>query len=285
MAGTVEDIRVDAPLVLVGRNPSVSGTYNMALDEYLFESAARFGRHVWRLYRWDPPAVSIGRNQRVQEAVNQQVMEEEKITMVRRPTGGRAIWHHGDICFTHAGRTPGKVESVSSFKDDYMRAAHVVVGFFDALGIEAEISGGHKGERMPRGALKAPCFQSPGRFEITVGGKKIAGIAQYRAGERFLIQGSIRLFEMDRRCRSLFFGDDDGARTVYDRFETSITSIEDELQRNVDWDWLVRSFTIVAGGESACAVDPEDLEPNIDLAEVKALEKKKYRNSRWNRRL
>jgi lipoate-protein ligase A len=210
-------------------------------------------------------------------------MREQKIAMVRRPTGGRAIWHHGDVCFTHAGMTPGKVESVSSFKDDYMRAAHVVVGFLDALGIKAEISAGHKGEKMPRGALKAPCFQSPGRFEITVGGKKIAGIAQYRAGERFLIQGSIRLFEMDRRYRSLFFGDD--AQTVYDRFETSITSIEDELQRNVDWDWLVESFSIVAGGESACAVDPEDLESNIDLAEVRALEKKKYQNSRWNRRL
>ena len=257
----------------------------MALDEYLFESAARFGRYVWRLYRWDPSAVSIGRNQRVREAVDQQVMREQKIAMVRRPTGGRAIWHHGDICFTHAGMTPGKVESVSSFKDDYMRAAHVVVGFLDALGIEAVISGGHKGEKMPRGALKAPCFQSPGRFEITVGGKKIAGIAQFRAGERFLIQGSIRLFGMDSRCRALFFGNHDAARTAFGRFVASVTSIEGELQRNVDLDWLAESFSIVAGGESARTVDPEGPESNIDLAEVRALEKKKYRNSRWNDRL
>ena len=285
MAGTVGNIQVDAPVVLVGRNPSCSGTYSMALDEYLFESAARPGQHVWRLYRWDPPAVSIGRNQRVGEAVNQQIMKEQKIAMVRRPTGGRAIWHSGDICFTHAGTTPGKAESVSSFKDDYMRAAHVVVGFLDALGIEAKISAGHIGGKMPGGALKAPCFQSPGRFEITVGGKKIAGIAQYRAGERFLIQGSIRLSEMDRRCKSLFFGDDDNARTSYDRFLASVTSIEDELRRNVDWDRLVESFSVVAGGESECAVDPEDPESDIDLAEVQTLEEKKYRNSRWNGRL
>jgi lipoate-protein ligase A len=257
----------------------------MALDEYLFESAARFGRHVWRLYRWDPAALSIGRNQMVREAVNQQVMREQKIAMVRRPTGGRAIWHQGDVCFTHAGMTPGKVGSVSSFKDDYLRAAHVVVEFLDALGIEAEISGGHRGLKMPGGALKAPCLQSSGRFEITVSGKKIAGIAQYRAGERFLIQGSIRLSEMDRRCRSLFFGDDDDARAVYDRFAASVTSIEDELRGDVDWDRLEESFSIVAGGESACAVDPEGPESNIDLAEVRALEKKKYRNSLWNDRV
>jgi lipoate-protein ligase A len=284
MAGEIVDIRIDAPLVLVGRNPSCSGTYSMALDEYMFESAARFGRHVWRLYQWDPPAVSIGRNQRVREAVNQQIMTEQKITMVRRPTGGRAIWHHGDVCFTHVGTTPGKVESVSAFKDDYMRAAHVVVGFLDALGIGAEISGGHKGEKLPRGGLKAPCFQSPGRFEIIVSGKKIAGIAQYRAGERFLIQGSIRLSEMDRRCRDLFFGDDDDARKVYDRFVASVTCIEDELQGNVDWDRLIESFSTVAGGESACAVDSEGPESDINLAEVQALEKKKYLSSCWNRR-
>jgi lipoate-protein ligase A len=285
MAGKTVDIRIDAPLVLVGRSPSCSGTYSMALDEHLFESAVRFGRHVWRLYRWDPPAVSIGRNQRVREAVNQQVMREQKITMVRRPTGGRAIWHHGDVCFTHAGVTPGEVESVSSFKGDYMRAADVVVGFLDALGIEAEISGGHKGQKTPGGTFKAPCFQSPGRFEITVGGKKIAGIAQYRAGERFLIQGSIRLSGMDRRCRSLFFGDDDDARVAYGRFVASVTSIEDELRRSVNWNRLMETFSTVSGGESACVVDPDDAKSDIDLAEVQALEKKKYRNSRWNRRL
>jgi lipoate-protein ligase A len=257
----------------------------MALDEYLLRSAGRYRRFLWRLYKWEPAAVSIGRSQRVAEAVNPGVLAAEGISMIRRPTGGRAIWHSGDVCFTHAGITPGEPESPSAFKNDYIRAAEMVVRLLGLFGIDAEISSGRASAGMPRGTLKASCFQSPGRYEVTVAGRKIAGIAQCRSGERFLIQGSVRLAPMDDLCRELFFGHDDTDQASFERLLASVTSVEDELGTEVGWKRLIESFSVAVGGRPGATIDPDDPDSGVEQAQVLLLQREKYGDSRWNRRL
>ncbi len=257
----------------------------MALDHYLFDTANLLGRFVWRLYKWNPPAVSIGRNQRVREAVNREVLRRSNVHLVRRPTGGRAIWHSGDVCFTHVGVTPGKAESILAYKDDYMRATDVVVRFLGSLGIDAAVSAGRVANRLHRGPFKAPCFQSPGRYETVVGGKKIAGIAQYRSGERFLIQGSIRLSEMDPVCGRLFFGDDDSGIRAFARLRASVTSVEQELRREVGWDSLAGAFLTAVGAVSGAMAEHHESDIDVDAGRILDIERKKYGNSCWNDRL
>ena len=115
------------PLVITDERSDGSAAYNMALDELLLDSDLASGRLVCRLYGWRPAAVSIGRNQKVAESVNMDVLREADISLVRRPTGGRAIWHGGDVCFTFSGLTLGSGQEVSAFKSDYMRAASAIV--------------------------------------------------------------------------------------------------------------------------------------------------------------
>src|SRR5437879_10475780 len=61
-----------------------SGEYNMAMDEALLEEVARHGGAYLRFYRWDPPTLSLGRNQ---------PNTFYDLPIVRRLTGGRAVWH------------------------------------------------------------------------------------------------------------------------------------------------------------------------------------------------
>ncbi len=247
-------------LIFISREPARTGSYNMAFDEYLFESAERLEAHCWRLYSWNPPAVSIGRNQRFDRAVRVEVARENGIPMVKRPTGGRAIWHSGDVCFTHSGVTSGASDAISAFKDDYMRTAKMVVRFLEALGINAGISPGSQSDRLGLAKVKAPCFQSSGRYEVTAGGKKIAGIAQYRSTERFLIQGSIRLEPIDEMNGKLFFEDTDEGRASFEAFCRMVTSINEQAGRDMSFDELSEAFIQSVDGSGDDLRDPLDVE-------------------------
>jgi len=90
-------------ILLQACSPEVDCYTAMSLDELLFECDDRRLGNLWRLYIWEPPAVSIGRNQEVGKAVRVDAIRSHQLDLVRRPTGGRAIWHKGDVCFTCAG--------------------------------------------------------------------------------------------------------------------------------------------------------------------------------------
>lgn len=272
------------PQLLVGRDTGGCASYNMALDEVLFESAEGMDRQLWRLYLWDPPAVSIGRNQKVRESVNLDILKRDKIEMVRRPTGGRAIWHCGDVCFTHCGISPSEGESMSAFKDDYIRTAETLVRFLDALGIRAQISPGHAPSGSVRGAFKSPCFMSSGRYEITIGGKKIAGIAQYRTGNRFLIQGSIRLSPVDSKNRGLFFDGDDENSAAFREFSDSVSSIEQELKDTVGWKQLCEAMKCALNIGAGDVVTEENPGSMFDPDRIVRIQLDKYAKSSWNER-
>lgn len=272
------------PLLLVNRIPAQAGAYNMALDQLIFESTFIVTRSVWRLYGWMPAAVSIGRNQKIGEAVNWACALEAGIEIVRRPTGGRAIWHSGDVCFTYAGVTPESVEPVSASKHDYVKAAEAAVRFLNRLGIGAEISRGLVRAAGFGGSIKAPCFQSPGRYEIMVGARKIAGIAQYRSAGRFLIQGSIRVSAIDPLCRRLFFDQGDRGAEAFGRLGDSVTSIEEELGKGVGWARLVRSFGEGIGVSQSTLAESAFPEIGITSDRLLDLQESRYGNSSWNER-
>jgi len=73
-----------------------SGIENMSTDAALLDQVVRSGGAFLRLYRWDPPTLSIGRNQ----ALNQ--FDHANIPVVRRPTGGKAVWHEHEVTYAVA---------------------------------------------------------------------------------------------------------------------------------------------------------------------------------------
>lgn len=222
------------------------GVYNMAVDEELLARAqAGADRPVLRLYAWQPPAVSLGRFQKSETAVNAEACKRLGFDIVRRITGGRAVLHDKELTYSIIARTdnplfPGTV--LGTYK---VIAAGLLAGLRN-LGIPAELvaRGSRHAERVDKNARDAACFSSPSWYELLVHGRKIVGSAQRRVSGAFLQHGSI-LMDYDPQLEALVIPGGCAGDVV--------TSIKRELRREVPLDEVERAF--VQGFREALGVE------------------------------
>src|SRR5262245_26851469 len=80
---------------------ALDGARNMEIDRALVDeiSAASEPRTVLRLYRWSTPTLSLGRNQKIETAVDRAYCDAVGIPVVYRPTGGQAVLHGDELTY------------------------------------------------------------------------------------------------------------------------------------------------------------------------------------------
>jgi len=166
---------------------------NMAVDEGLLRDAVTPGAlPVLRFYTWSPAAVSLGRFQDKERAVNAEACRQRGFDIVRRITGGRAVLHCDELTYSIIARSDSALFPNDILGTYRVIAAGLLAGLRE-LGIAAEMvsrSGRHAG--MVKSVSQEPaCFSSPSWYEILVKGRKIIGSAQRRVGGAFLQHGSI----------------------------------------------------------------------------------------------
>ncbi|MBO3460336.1 lipoate--protein ligase family protein [Aetokthonos hydrillicola Thurmond2011] len=158
----------------------------MAIDRWLLDQHSS-GEHpqTLRFYTWSPPAISLGYNQhKYPPQWENLIWQGEKIELVRRPTGGRAVLHQGDL--TYAVITSG-------LKGDrlqvYQQICEFLIQGWRSLGVELQYG------TVGRGYIHNPnCFTTAtGADLVLCNGAKLIGSAQMRRGEVILQHGSIRL--------------------------------------------------------------------------------------------
>ncbi|HSE66942.1 MAG TPA: hypothetical protein VLB12_08145, partial [Gemmatimonadales bacterium] len=76
----------------------------MARDQAMLDHAEAEGELILRLYQWDPPCLSFGRNESVLKRYHRDQIELLNLDVVRRPTGGRAVWHEHEVTYAVAGQ-------------------------------------------------------------------------------------------------------------------------------------------------------------------------------------
>jgi lipoate-protein ligase A len=158
----------------------------MALDHALLESVQRHPRAVLRLYRWQPACLSFGRNQPARGSYDESAARALGVDIVRRPTGGMAVLHDGEL--TYAVIAP--VDLLGGPRASYRAINAALVAGLQRLGVPAQLSAG--GKRVAFGSLH-PCFAEPAAGEVVADGQKLVGSAQ-RCEHRTLLQhGSILL--------------------------------------------------------------------------------------------
>jgi lipoate-protein ligase A len=169
------------------------GVYNMAVDEELL-ARARAGKcvPVLRFYSWDPAAVSIGRFQKIEKAVNADACKQRGIDIVRRITGGRAVLHYRELTYSIIARTDDPLFPTNVLGTYKLIAAGLLQGLKN-LGIRAEIVSRSDRLATPvkKDAQEFACFSSPSWYEILAHDRKIIGSAQRRLSNAFLQHGSI----------------------------------------------------------------------------------------------
>lgn len=144
--------------------PGTDAAFNLALEEALFESLSAERPGFFLIWR-NAPCVVVGRHQNTPEEVDAAFCREHGIQIVRRSTGGGAVYHDlGNINFSFLKWT--KKTYLGGF-EEFMRP---MVDALRDLGIDAE---------------------SSSRNDIAVGGRKVAGTAQRRDGQRLLHHGCL----------------------------------------------------------------------------------------------
>jgi lipoate-protein ligase A len=153
----------------------------MAADVLLLDDAALLGNASLRLYCWNPPTLSIGRNQ-AREAI-----VDRNVPVVRRPTGGKAVWHEHEV--TYAVAAP--IATFGSLRTAYRDIHTRIAAALRSLGIDAVLAGDRPAVRPSD--RPASCFALSVGGEILVKRRKLVGSAQVRRGDAFLQHGSILL--------------------------------------------------------------------------------------------
>lgn len=208
---------------------------NMMIDEQLLEAAVQGETiPVLRFYTWAPPAVSLGRFQDEETSVNREACGRLGIDIVRRITGGRAVFHNKELTYSIIARTDNPLFP-SSVIGAYKIIAEGLLGGLRNLGVSAEmVSRSGRYASLVRKDVREPaCFSSPSWYELLVQGRKIIGSAQRRVGGAFLQHGSI-LIDYNPPLEAVVIPGG-GSRTV-------VTSIREELGRPVMLDEVKHAF-------------------------------------------
>ena len=171
------------------RHGPAAGATNMAIDEAIaLAVAAGNAPPTVRFYAWEPPCVSLGRNQPF-AAVDAARCAALGYEIVRRPTGGRAILHTDE--FTYSVAAPQEEPRVQGgVMDSYLRISQALLAGLRRLGVQAD-----KAPATVRVGpdVSAACFEVPSAYEITTGTRKLMGSAQSRRARYVLQHGSLPL--------------------------------------------------------------------------------------------
>jgi len=170
--------------------------FNMAFDEWLFQKvAAHPGSCRLRLYTWSEGTITFGYNQIAAKAL---AFERAGSTpVIRRITGGRALYHDpAELTYALAWNRHDQTSPALSgrLSEAWRAIAEALVGFLAAQGIAAAYEP-HSSVVSDRRQhfLKAPCFASHARYEITAAGQKIVASASRSYRHATLQHGSIKL--------------------------------------------------------------------------------------------
>lgn len=152
-------------MLLVDNRNITDAHVNLALEEYVFRNKPVDDDVL--LFYVNAPAIIIGRNQNTIEEINSEVVAERGIAVVRRVSGGGAVYHDlGNLNFSIT--TP----HVTGRFNRYDHFTRPVIEVLRELGVPAELAG---------------------RNDILADGRKISGNAQFASPSRMFSHGTLLL--------------------------------------------------------------------------------------------
>lgn len=165
---------------------AMSAAMNMAVDDVLLDVARAGGGPILRTYAWQPPAVSVGYGQRIDEAIDAQRCRHRGFDLVRRMTGGRAVLHFNELTYSfHCA--DGEGVAAHPLQESSRIIGECLADGLRRFGVNASVERG----TSPAPGRGGACFASTSRWELTCGGRKLVGSAQRRTRGALLQHGSI----------------------------------------------------------------------------------------------
>jgi len=267
----VKSVTIENTMLCITRHET-DPYFNLAAEEYVMEqfdrdwSASRDCFMLWR----NAPAVIVGRHQNTLAEINADYVRENNIKVVRRLSGGGAVFHDlGNLNFTFiaggsahsSAHSPNGANGDSSpNRLDFRRFTQPILDVLQALGVDARFEG---------------------RNDLTIDGRKFSGNAQYVRGERVLHHGTLlfsgRMTDLSAALRvdpSKF--DDKAVKSVRSR----VTNIGEHLPQPMTVlefrDRVMAHVMATTPGAEPYAFTP------ADVRTIERLRDEKYATWEWN---
>ena len=226
--------------------------FNLAMEQYVFDSlpADRMYVMLWQ----NDNAIIIGKHQNTLAEINEAYVREKGIKVVRRLSGGGAVYHDlGNLNFTIIA------DAGDDDQMDFQLFCQPVLNALQKLGVKAELNG---------------------RNDLTIDGRKFSGNAQYQKNGRVMHHGTI-LFDSNPEVLANALQVDEekikakGVRSVRSR----VTNVRPHLPKDMSLpefrQLLLENILEETPGEAYPLTD-------ADVAAVTAIQKERYGTWQWN---
>lgn len=222
--------------------------FNLASEEYLLKHTDEEIFYLWR----NDNAIIVGKNQNTLSEINVDYVKEKNIKVVRRLTGGGAVYHDlGNLNYTF-------IENKKKNFNDFRGFCEPITTALNEMGVEAEFSG---------------------RNDMTIEGKKFSGTAQCKYKDRVMHHGTLLFSSVKAdisgalKPREIKFSGK-SVKSVSSR----ITNISDHLEGDMDViEFRNRVMKSVAGG-----MDQVTTFSDLEVSEIIRLRDEKYAKWEWN---
>ncbi|NBD23817.1 lipoate--protein ligase [Paenibacillus glycinis] len=240
-------------MLFIDNGNSHDPSWNLALEEYALRNLA--GEQDFLLFYINEPSIIIGKNQNTAEEVNAEFVERNGIRVVRRLSGGGAVYHDlGNLNFSFITRDDGK-----SFHN-FRKFTEPVVEALRKLGVDAELTG---------------------RNDLQVGERKISGNAQFASKGVMFSHGTLLFHsEVDAIVSALNVNPAKFESKATKSVRSRVANISEFLKEPLTMEQF-KAFILESVFGSGVDV-PEYRLTEADQAGIRKLADERYRNWDWN---
>ncbi|ETI68687.1 lipoate--protein ligase [Neobacillus vireti] len=226
---------------------------NLAIEEYALKNLDI--NETYLLFYINEPSIIIGKNQNTIEEINTEYVESNGIHVVRRLSGGGAVYHDlGNLNFSFITKDDG--ESFHNFR----KFTEPVIAALNKLGVNAQLSG---------------------RNDIEVEGRKISGNAQFSTKGRMFSHGTLMLnSEIENVVSALRVKKDKIESKGIKSVRSRVANISEFLTEKIEIGEF-RSLLLKYIFEGQEPI-PEYVLTEEDWEQIHQISKERYRNWEWN---